>query len=218
MRLACLVALIVVPGLAIAQTSSPATTAARDASLRGKPWTARVRQGETLYATFQTTAGDVTVRLFTREAPKTVENFVALATGEKEWVDPRTAEKTRRPLYDGTLFHRVIPNFMIQGGDPLGQGIGGPGFQFEDELLSGRKFDKPCLLAMANSGPNTNGSQFFITEKPTPWLNNHHTIFGEGVKGCEVVGKIAHLPASETRPVTDVILKKIVISEKAPSP
>jgi peptidyl-prolyl cis-trans isomerase A (cyclophilin A) len=154
-------------------------------------WMERAAQGQEIYATLKTTMGDIELRLFTKDAPKTVENFVGLAAGEKEWTDPRTGSKTTRPLYDGTEFHRVIPEFMIQGGDPLGTGTGNPGYKFEDELQSGRKFDKPCLLAMANSGPNTNGSQFFLTEVPTHWLNGRHTIFGEAVKGCELVGKIA---------------------------
>ncbi len=149
------------------------------------------RAGKDLWATFKTTMGDIVVKLFAKDAPKTVENFVGLATGEKEWTDPRTGQKSKAKLYDGTIFHRVIPDFMIQGGDPLGKGTGGPGYQFEDEFKSGRSFDKPGLLAMANAGPNTNGSQFFITEVPTPHLNNKHTIFGEVVKGFELVAKIA---------------------------
>lgn len=150
-----------------------------------------VRAGKDLYATFNTSMGPIVVRLFPKDAPKTVENFVALATGEKEWTDPRTGKKTSDKLYDGTIFHRVIPDFMIQGGDPLGKGTGGPGYRFADEFFNGHAFDKPGLLAMANAGPNTNGSQFFITEVETPWLDNKHTIFGEVVKGFELVGKIA---------------------------
>jgi peptidyl-prolyl cis-trans isomerase A (cyclophilin A) len=149
-----------------------------------------VRAGKDLYATFTTSLGDIVVKLFAKEAPKTVENFVALACGEKEWTDPRTGKKSNGRLYDGTVFHRVIADFMIQGGDPLGQGTGGPGYKFEDEFQTGKRFDKPGLLAMANAGPNTNGSQFFITEVPTPHLNNRHTIFGEVIKGFELVPKI----------------------------
>ncbi|MGZ6142212.1 MAG: peptidylprolyl isomerase, partial [Myxococcales bacterium] len=141
----------------------------------------------------------ITVKLFEKDAPKTVENFVGLATGKKEWIDPRTGQKSKAPLYDGTSFHRVIPDFMIQGGDPLGTGTGGPGYKFEDEFSSGKKFDKPGLLAMANAGPNTNGSQFFITEVPTPHLNNRHTIFGEVVKGGDLVPQIARAGNSQTR-------------------
>jgi peptidyl-prolyl cis-trans isomerase A (cyclophilin A) len=150
-----------------------------------------VRSGAELYATFDTSMGKIVVKLFTKDAPKTVENFVGLATGEKEWVHPKTSAKSKTPLYDGTVFHRVIPEFMVQGGDPLGTGTGGPGYKFEDEFRSGRKFDKAGLLAMANSGPNTNGSQFFITEVPTPWLNGKHTIFGEVTAGFDLVPKIA---------------------------
>ena len=152
-----------------------------------------------LYAIFHTSRGDITVKLFEKEAPKTVQNFVGLATGQIEWIDPRTGQKTKSHLYDGTLFHRVIPQFMIQGGDPLGTGTGGPGYRFEDEFSSGKKFDRPGLLAMANAGPNTNGSQFFITEVPTPHLNNRHTIFGEVVKGGDLVPQIARAGNSQTR-------------------
>jgi peptidyl-prolyl cis-trans isomerase A (cyclophilin A) len=165
-----------------------------------------------LYAVFQTTAGDITIKLFEKEAPKTIANFVGLATGAKEWTDPRTGAKTTARLYDGTVFHRVIPDFMIQGGDPLGRGIGGPGYKFEDEFQSGKRFDKPGLLAMANAGPNTNGSQFFITEVPTPHLNNKHTIFGEVVKGGELVPKIARMANSQ------VTLKHVEITRSATTP
>ena len=145
----------------------------------------------TLTATLRTNRGAVKVRLFPDHAPKTVRNFVELAEGGKEWTDPQTRVRTKDKLYDGTIFHRVIPGFMIQGGDPLGTGTGGPGYRFEDEFQSGRRFDKPGLLAMANAGPGTNGSQFFITEVPTPHLNNRHTIFGEVVKGLDLVPQIA---------------------------
>src|SRR4051794_30630845 len=145
------------------------------------------------YATFDTTFGRIVIRLFPDDAPKTVENFVSLATGTREWTDPKTGMKAKKPLYDGTVFHRVIPEFMIQGGDPLGRGTGGPGYKFEDEFGSGRKFDRPGLLAMANAGPNTNGSQFFITVIPTPWLNNKHTIFGEVVKGQDIIERVANV-------------------------
>jgi peptidyl-prolyl cis-trans isomerase A (cyclophilin A) len=165
-----------------------------------------------LYAIFQTSQGNITVRLFEKDAPETVANFVGLATGSKEWTDPRSRAKSHAKLYDGTVFHRVIPSFMIQGGDPLGTGTGDPGYRFKDEFQSGRKFDKPGLLAMANAGPNTNGSQFFITEVPTPHLNNRHTIFGEVVKGFELVPKIARAGNGQ------VALQhvEIVRSEKAP--
>jgi peptidyl-prolyl cis-trans isomerase A (cyclophilin A) len=152
-----------------------------------------------LYAIFKTSAGDITVRLFEKDAPETVANFVALATGSKQWTDPRTGKETHAKLYDGTVFHRVIPSFMIQGGDPLGTGTGDPGYRFKDEFQSGRKFDKPGLLAMANAGANTNGSQFFITEVATPHLNNRHTIFGEVVKGFDLVPKIARAGNGQTK-------------------
>lgn len=143
----------------------------------------------------KTTAGDIELKLFPDAAPKTVENFVGLATGSKTWTDPKTGKEVKgKSLYVGTIFHRIIPGFMIQGGDPLGQGIGGPGYRFEDEFKSGKTFDKPGILAMANAGPNTNGSQFFITVAATPWLNNHHTIFGEVTKGMDVVEKIVNAP------------------------
>jgi len=165
-----------------------------------------------LYAIFQTSQGNITVRLLEKDAPETVANFVALATGTKEWTDPRTRAKSHAKLYDGTVFHRVIPNFMIQGGDPLGTGTGDPGYRFKDEFQSGRRFDKPGLLAMANAGPNTNGSQFFITEVPTPHLNNRHTIFGEVVKGFELVPKIARAGNGQV----GLQHVEIVRSEKAP--
>ena len=135
-----------------------------------------------LYAVFHTSKGKIVCVLFEKEAPKTVANFTGLAEGTKEWTDPKTRTKVKKRFYDGLIFHRVIPNFMIQGGDPLGTGTGGPGYKFEDEFSANLKFDKPGRLAMANAGPNTNGSQFFITHVPTPHLNNAHTIFGE-VKG-----------------------------------
>ena len=140
----------------------------------------------------KTSLGSITIKLFKNKAPKTVENFVGLAKGTKEWTDPKTGKKMKGvSLYKGTIFHRVIPGFMIQGGDPLGQGIGGPGYKFEDEFSPTDNFNKPGILAMANSGPATNGSQFFITVAPTPHLNGHHTIFGEVTSGMDVVMKIA---------------------------
>jgi peptidyl-prolyl cis-trans isomerase A (cyclophilin A) len=131
-------------------------------------------------AIFHTSVGDITCELFPDKAPKTVANFIGLSTGKKDWTNPRNGKTMHdTPLYDETIFHRVIPNFMVQGGDPLGQGVGGPGYSFEDEFDPSLTFDRPGRLAMANSGPGTNGSQFFITDVPTPWLNNHHTIFGQ---------------------------------------
>jgi peptidyl-prolyl cis-trans isomerase A (cyclophilin A) len=167
-----------------------------------------------LYAVFETTLGEVTCRLFPDQAPKTVENFVGLAQGSKEFVDPQTRARVKRPFYDGLTFHRVIPKFMIQGGCPLGSGTGGPGYKFADEFSKDLKFDRPGKLAMANSGPNTNGSQFFITVAPTDWLNNHHTIFGEVVKGYEVVEKISNAPRDRSdRPTTAVVMNSLKIVE-----
>ncbi len=172
---------------------------------------------ETLYATLKTNKGDIVVRLFAKDAPKTVQNFVGLATGEREWRDPKTNEMKREPYYDGTIFHRVIPNFMIQGGDPLGMGYGGPGYKFEDEFQSGRTFDKPGLLAMANSGPNTNGSQFFITTSTPQHLNNRHTIFGEVIRGYDVVQAIEKVERDpRDKPLERVVIEKVEISEKEP--
>jgi peptidyl-prolyl cis-trans isomerase A (cyclophilin A) len=174
------------------------------------------RAGHDVYAKFDTTEGTVVVRLFTKDAPKTVENFVGLATGEKPWTHPATGEAQKnKPLYDGTIFHRCISNFMVQGGDPLGRGTGGPGFKFEDEFQSGRRFDRPGLLAMANSGPNSNGSQFFITVVNTPWLNNKHTIFGEVISGQDIMDRVANvIPKGEgDRPKTEVVIKKLTISK-----
>jgi peptidyl-prolyl cis-trans isomerase A (cyclophilin A) len=162
-----------------------------------------------MFATFKTSMGDIVVKLLPEKAPKTVENFVGLAEGTKEWKDPRSGQMVKKPLYDGTVFHRVIPQFMIQGGDPLGTGTGGPGYRFADEIGPDNKFSKPGLLAMANAGPNTNGSQFFITEVPTPHLDRGHTIFGEVVKGFDLVPKIA--AAGNAR----VKLEKVVITRGA---
>jgi peptidyl-prolyl cis-trans isomerase A (cyclophilin A) len=166
-----------------------------------------------LYATFETTEGNIVVRLFEKEAPKTVQNFVDLAEGKREWTHPGTRQKSNNPLYNGTIFHRVIPNFMIQGGDPMGNGMGGPGYKFEDETKgSPHSFDKAGKLAMANSGPNTNGSQFFITVAPTTWLTGNHTIFGEVVEGQDIADKIANVPrGASDRPKQDVSINNVKI-------
>jgi peptidyl-prolyl cis-trans isomerase A (cyclophilin A) len=167
-----------------------------------------------LYATIKTSMGDIVVHLFDDKAPKTVANFVDLATGKKEWTDPKTGQKTNRPLYNGTIFHRVIPGFMIQGGDPLGIGMGGPGYRLEDEFNPDLRHSKPGILSMANTGqPNTGGSQFFITVKPTPWLDGKHAVFGEVVKGQEVVNAIVNAPRDPNdKPLKDVAIKEIVVS------
>src|SRR6266542_3661138 len=162
-------------------------------------------------ARFTTSKETFTVRLMPEHAPKTVANFTELATGKREWRDPRDRKTKSQPLYDGTVFHRVIKDFMIQGGDPEGTGRGGPGYGFEDECPpDGPTFDRPGLLAMANAGPNTNGSQFFVTLVPTPWLNGKHTIFGEVIEGMDVVERISTVAtASGDRPREDVVLKHV---------
>jgi peptidyl-prolyl cis-trans isomerase A (cyclophilin A) len=148
-------------------------------------------------------------------APTTVANFVDLATGKREWTDPRDGQRKNEPLYDGTIFHRVIPDFMIQGGDPEGTGRGGPGYRFEDECPpGGPEFDRPGLLAMANAGPNTNGSQFFVTVAPTKWLTGKHTIFGEVDEGMDVVEAISAVEAADDRPSPDVVLERVEIEHE----
>ena len=166
-------------------------------------------------ATLHTNHGDIVIELFPNHAPETVANFVGLATGEKEWTDPRTGAKSKEKLYDGTIFHRVISGFMIQGGDPLGQGFGGPGYKFKDEFHPELNFDRPYLLAMANSGPGTNGSQFFITVAATTWLNRKHTIFGEVKDAASqaVVDKIANVKTgAQDRPVEAVTINSVTIA------
>ena len=165
------------------------------------------------YATFNTSEGTIVCRLFEKDAPKTTKNFIELAEGKREWTHPTSRKKSTDKLYDGTIFHRVIPEFMIQGGDPAGTGMGGPGYQFEDETNgSPHRFDKKGKLAMANAGPNTNGSQFFITLVPTEWLTGKHTIFGEVVEGQEIADKIVLLPQNrQNKPNKDVVLQSVVI-------
>jgi peptidyl-prolyl cis-trans isomerase A (cyclophilin A) len=182
------------------------------------PWQQKALQGQELFATMNTSEGPIVLRLFSKDAPLTVANFVGLATGEQTWTDPKTQEvKKGTPLYKDVLFHRVIPDFMVQGGDPLGMGVGSPGYTFEDEFQSGRKFDKVGLLAMANRGPETNGSQFFITTSVPEHLTGRHTIFGEVVKGYEVVDRISKVPTAErNKPLKDVVLKKVTISAEQP--
>ncbi|MFJ2646085.1 peptidylprolyl isomerase [Streptomyces sp. NPDC087420] len=173
---------------------------------------------EQLYATLRTSQGDIEIRLLPYHAPKTVKNFVELAQGGREWIHPATGRKSNDPLYDGTVFHRVMSGFMIQGGDPLGNGTGGPGYEFADEFHPELAFDKPYLLAMANAGPGTNGSQFFITVSPTTWLNRKHTIFGEvsGEAGKKVVDAIAGTQTNPrtNRPLQDVVLESVVIEKR----
>ena len=165
------------------------------------------------YAIFNTSEGQIVVQLFEKDAPKTVANFVDLAEGKREWTHPVDGKKSTSKLYDGTIFHRVIPDFMIQGGDPAGNGMGGPGYRFEDETKgSPHSMSKPGYLAMANAGPNTNGSQFFITVAATQWLTGKHTIFGQVVEGYEVAEKISKLPRnSQDKPNKPVTLDTVVI-------
>jgi cyclophilin family peptidyl-prolyl cis-trans isomerase len=164
------------------------------------------------YAHFETTMGNFTIELFERQAPRTVENFIGLVNGTKEWKDPRTgAAQNGKRFYDGLIFHRVINGFMIQGGDPLGSGTGGPGYVFADEFARDLKHNKEGVLSMANRGPNTNGSQFFITLAPTPHLDGMHSIFGQVVTGMDVVRAIGKTPVSNSKPSTPVVMKKITI-------
>jgi len=169
-----------------------------------------------LYAHFTTTEGDFTIQLFEEQAPKTVANFTGLADGSKEWTDPRSGKKMKAPLYNGTIFHRVIDGFMIQGGDPLGQGTGGPGYKFEDEFHPKLRHTKAGILSMANAGPNTNGSQFFITLAETSWLDNKHSVFGEVVNGMDVVKKIGATRTSKPgdRPVKPITIQSVTIERK----
>ncbi len=165
--------------------------------------------------TMHTNHGDIRINVFEDQAPKTAKTILGLAEGTLEWTDPRTGQKTTASLYDGTIFHRIIPGFMIQGGDPLGQGTGGPGFKFADEPHPELVFDRPYLFAMANSGPNTNGSQFFITVAPTSWLNFKHTIFGEvaDADSRAVVDAIAEVPTGgQDRPITPVVIESVSVT------
>jgi peptidyl-prolyl cis-trans isomerase A (cyclophilin A) len=167
------------------------------------------------YAALNTSEGRIVCRLFEQDAPKTVANFIDLAQGQREWSHPVTREKSKSKLYDGTIFHRVIPDFMIQGGDPAGTGMGGPGYRFEDEIRhSPHRFDKKGKLAMANAGPNTNGSQFFITVAATEWLTGKHTIFGEVVEGEDIVEKISRVPRDrQDKPNKPVVLESVSIEK-----
>ena len=187
-------------GASAALLSMPASTAAQG----------NLKPG--VYAHFVTTEGNFTIRLFDKDAPKTVENFVGLAEGTKEWTDPRNGQKSKKPYYDGLIFHRVIDGFMIQGGDPLGQGTGGPGYRFADEFSPKLRHSKAGILSMANSGPNTNGGQFFITLGPTPHLDDRHSVFGEVASGMDVVRKIGLTKtAAGNRPVKEVVMKSVKI-------
>jgi len=217
-RLAVLLMLVPVP--------RPGTCAGSQAVQSGPRETAAAGQAPEssdpgLYMTFETSMGDIRCRLFENEAPVTVRTIVGLATGRKSYIDPATKQRVSgKRFYDGLTFHRVIPKFMIQGGDPLGTGEGdpqGPGFPFEDEFVPTLRFDTPGRLAMANAGPNTNGSQFFITEVPTPFLNNRHTIFGQ-CGNLDTVKAIARVPAEADRPLKPVIIKHVTVQRVGPAP
>lgn len=199
-----------------ATTKAPSTEKKSDKKGKKDKATKAEKKDQQMFAIFETTMGTFKVKLFNDKAPKTVENFVGLAEGTKDWTDPKTGKKMHNtPLYNGTKFHRVIPNFMIQGGDPLGNGTGDPGYRFADEFGPGLKHDKPGMLSMANAGPNTNGSQFFITVAATPWLDGKHAIFGEVVEGMDVVNKIVNVKTGPMdRPVEDVVIKSLKIERK----
>jgi len=169
-----------------------------------------------VYAHFTTSEGTFTARLFDAETPNTVANFAGLADGSKEWTDPRTGRRVKAPYFNGTIFHRVIDGFMIQGGDPLGQGTGGPGYTFPDEFNARLRHSKPGILSMANRGPNTNGGQFFITLAATPWLDDKHSVFGEIVEGMDVVKKIGSTATSKPgdRPVKPITIESVTIEKK----
>jgi len=166
-----------------------------------------------MHALFTTSEGNFKIRLFDQEVPNTVANFVGLAEGTKEFTDPKTGQKTKRPFYDGLAFHRVIDGFMLQGGCPLGTGTGGPGYKFADEFNPKLRHSKPGMLSMANSGPNTNGSQFFVTLAATPWLDNKHSVFGEVVEGMDVVKKIGSVPTAKPsdKPIKPVVIQSVKI-------
>jgi peptidyl-prolyl cis-trans isomerase A (cyclophilin A) len=203
---------LLLPALAVAFTASALAQTDLPDAPQATPAALTHPNGPTVV--MDTSMGRITCQFFQRQAPKTVANFIALAEGTKDWIDPATSKKQHnKPLYNGTIFHRVIPEFMIQGGDPTGTGMGDPGYQFEDEFDPNLGFDVPGRLAMANSGPNTNGSQFFITEVPTEFLNGKHTIFGQcDAPSLEVVKAIARVPQdSQNKPLTPVVLKNVII-------
>jgi peptidyl-prolyl cis-trans isomerase A (cyclophilin A) len=205
---------LIVAGACPSFAAEPAKAKADKATVETKTET----KGKTMFATLETSMGKIKVKLFPDKAPKTVENFVGLAEGTKEWTDPKTGKKEKKPLYNGTIFHRVIKKFMIQGGDPLGTGSGGPGYEFGDEITD-LKHSKPGILSMANAGAGpkgtgTNGSQFFITVIPTDWLDGKHTVFGEVVEGQDVVNKISETKADNDRPVEPVVIKSVKIERK----
>ena len=202
--------------LLIAQGGEVDSLAGEKAPAQKRP-IQKIKKGDTmleegLYAVLKTSQGDITIRLAEKKAPKTVANFVGLATGEKEFVDPATRQKVQRPFYDRLIFHRVIPGFMIQTGCPLGNGRGGPGYRFGDEFHPDLRHDGPGIVSMANAGPNTNGSQFFITHRATPHLDGRHSVFGRVVQGKDVVVKIGNVERDRRdKPLEDVVIQQAVV-------
>jgi peptidyl-prolyl cis-trans isomerase A (cyclophilin A) len=227
MGVATLSVMTLVPAVGFAQTDGAPTettkpkaekmetkeTKANKAPLPDTTANAKAKKGKDMIATFDTNRGQFKIKLFADKAPKTVENFVGLANGTKEWTDPKTGKKVKKPFYDGLTFHRVIPDFMIQGGCPLGTGTGDPGYKFKDEFGPGLSHSRPGILSMANAGPHTNGSQFFITVAPTPFLDGKHAIFGEVTEGMEVVNNISTTKTgSGNKPLEPVVINKVTIS------
>jgi peptidyl-prolyl cis-trans isomerase A (cyclophilin A) len=197
----------------MAEAPAPPAEKPADAAPAETAKPSAAKYGPGIYAHFTTTKGNFIVKFFDKDAPKTVANFVELAEGKKQWTDPRSGRQIRRPYYRNVLFHRVIPNFMIQGGDPEGTGMGGPGYTFDDEISPNHKHDKPGIVSMANRGPNTNGGQFFITVAPYPSLDGKYSIFGEVVEGLQNVVAISKVPRSQgnNRPLTDVVINTVRI-------
>ena len=177
--------------------------------------TSKAKKGKKdMVAVFETSLGTFKIKLYSEKAPKTVANFVGLAEGTKEWTDPKTGSKVKKPFYNGLIFHRIIDGFMIQGGDPLGNGMGGPGYKFDNETSPELSHNKPGILSMANAGPNTNGSQFFITVAAVPRLDGSYSVFGEVIEGMDVVYKISKVKtAPGDRPLEDVVIKTIKIQK-----
>ena len=199
------------PAAPTTKPAAPAATTAKPAATTA-PATSAAKYGPGVYAHITTNHGTMIARLFVKEAPRTVENFVALAEGKKPWRNPRTKTMVRRPYYNNLTFHRIIPGFMIQGGDPEGTGMGGPGFEFADEFNPKLRHSKAGILSMANRGPNTNGGQFFITLVPTPHLNDRHSVFGELVEGMDTLAAIGKVPTGvQNRPLKPVIMKSVRI-------
>lgn len=213
MKLGLVAALTLFTGLAFA-ADTPAEKPAAAKPEAAKPAKPTPKKGKPMFAKFETTFGNFKVKLFSDLAPKTVESFVNLAEGNIEWKNPKTGKTGKNKLYDGTIFHRVIKDFMIQGGDPRGNGTGSPeaeGYPFADEFGEGLKHSKPGMLSMANSGPNTNGSQFFITLVPTPWLDGKHAIFGEVVEGMDIINKIGNTKTVSDKPLDTITIKHVTI-------